>query len=391
MKIVIITATYNEKDNIGKFISIVMDEVIPKINNHEIYLLVADDNSPDGTSEVVKEYQKKYKNLALNTGEKKGLGAAYVRAMSYAIEQMGADVVISIDGDLQHDPHKIPEFIEKIEQGYDVVSGTRYSEGGSMPKNWPLYRKTFSVVGNTLVRAITGRFYLHDWTGGFRAIKKDVFLKEREKVKPFQGYTFQVAFLYKSILDGYKAGEVPIHFKDRKVGRSKIAPLEYIINLLRYVISERSHELERFFKFLIVGGSGFIVQLIFQETFVHLGTQDAIASGIGAEASIISNFLFNHFWTFSDTKKIQNSSNTFVKLIKFNITSLGAIIIQFAAVAISEKYLGRYLHIFSFSIPTRIAILFPTIIFLVIPLNYIIYNKIIWKTHHLQNGKTAQK
>jgi dolichol-phosphate mannosyltransferase len=85
---------------------------------------------------------------------------------------------------------------------------------------------------------------LHDWTTGFRAIKKEVFLQEQEKIRLFQGYTFIVAFLYKAILDGYKAGEVPIHFMSRKLGNSKIAPLEYIINLLKYVISERIHELQ---------------------------------------------------------------------------------------------------------------------------------------------------
>jgi dolichol-phosphate mannosyltransferase len=253
-----------------------------------------------------------------------------------------------------------------------------------MPKNWPLYRKAFSVFGNLLVRTITGRFYLHDWTGGFRAIKKEVFLKEREKVRPFQGYTFQVAFLYKTIIDKYKAGEVPIHFQDRKLGSSKIAPLEYIINLLKYVISERIHEKQRFLKFLIVGGTGFAVQVLMQELSVHIGIAHTISAGIGAEGAIISNFLFNHFWTFSDTKHLHKNSNIFMKLIKFNITSLGAIIIQAVAVWIGENTLGVNMMLFSHTIPTRIVILFPTIIFLVIPLNYIIYNKIIWKTQYLK-------
>src|SRR5947209_583449 len=108
-----------------------MEEVFPKIKNHDMHLLVADDTSPDGTGDIVKENIKKYSHLHLNSGPKKGLGAAYVRAMSYAIEQLGADVVISIDADLQHDPRSIPAFIQKLEEGYDLVSGTRYSDGGS--------------------------------------------------------------------------------------------------------------------------------------------------------------------------------------------------------------------------------------------------------------------
>ncbi len=151
---------------------------------------------------------------------------------------------------------------------------------------------------------------------------------------------------------------------------------------------ERIRELQRFIKFLFVGGTGFIVQLLFQETSVRLlGIPDVISSGIGAEASIISNFIFNHFWTFSDTKGLHKNTNVFVKLIKFNITSLGAIIIQAAAVWIAEKVFGANMILFSHIIPTRILILFPTIIFLVIPLNYIVYNKIIWKTHLLKNDK----
>jgi len=248
MKIVVVTATYNEKDNIGKLITLVEEEVFPKIKHYDMCLLVADDNSPDGTADIVRGFMQKYSNLDINSGPKKGLGAAYMRTMSHAIEHMGADIVMSMDADLQHDPHAIPEFLKKIEQGYDVVCGTRYSDGGSMPKNWPLHRKAFSVIGNFTVRAVTGRFHLHDWTSGFRAIKKEVFLKEREKVRPFQGYTFLVAFLYKAILDGHKAGEVPIHLMDRKFGNSKIAPLEYIINLLKYIISERIHELQYFKK-----------------------------------------------------------------------------------------------------------------------------------------------
>lgn len=244
MKIVVVTATYNEKDNIGKFITIVEEEVFPKIEHHNMSLLVADDNSPDGTGDIVRGFMQKYSNLDISSGSKKGLGAAYLRAMSYAIGCMNADILISIDADLQHDPHTILEFLKKIEQGYDIVCGTRYSDGGSTPKNWPLYRKAFSQVGNFTVRAVTGRFHLHDWTTGFRAIKKEVFLQEREKIRPFQGYTFMVAFLYKAILDGYTIGEVPIHFMNRKLGDSKIAPLEYIINLLKYVISERLRELK---------------------------------------------------------------------------------------------------------------------------------------------------
>src|SRR5258706_11100904 len=179
MKIVIVPATYNEKDNIEKFITVLEEEVFPKIKDHEIHILVADDNSPDGTGDIVKRLMKKYKNLGINQGEKLGLGAAYVRTMGEAIDKMGADAVISIDADFQHDLNKIPEFVKKLEEGYDMVIGTRYSNGGSIPENWPPQRKMFSIVANLFVRSVFMKFSIHDWTGGFRGISKKVFIKER--------------------------------------------------------------------------------------------------------------------------------------------------------------------------------------------------------------------
>lgn len=414
MKVVVVTATYNEKGNIERLIHIVETEVFPKIKNHEMHLLVADDNSPDGTGEIVRRLMKKWKNLHINSGERKGLGAAYLRAINFAIEKLNAEVVFEIDADLSHDPREIPRFIKKMEEGYDIVTGTRYSEGGSMPKNWPLHRKAFSIIGNFSVRLITFRFFIYDWTGGFRAIKKDVFLKEKSKLVSFEGYTFQVAFLYKALLDGYKIGHVPIHFKDRTLGRSKISPLEYILNLLKYVITERIYELKRFVKFLIVGSTGFIVQITTQEvvvrsglayalalllspsltSFTHdrgiLAIRDGIGGGFGAEGAIISNFMFNNFWTFNDTRKLKEKSPFVIRLLKFNLTSIASIFIQSFSIWFFVRLLGVSINIGNFTIPTRIVVVVPTIILLIIPLNYFIYNKIIWKTQYLKNEKNAE-
>lgn len=385
MKIFVVPATYNEKDNIEKFITVLEEEVFPKIKNHEMHILVADDYSPDGTGDIVKRLMKKYKNLGINQGERKGLGAAYIRTMGYAIDKLGADVVVSIDADFQFDPFDLIKFVKKIDEGYDVVVQSRYSDGGSIPENWPPQRKIFSMVANLFVRSVFMKFSVHDWTGGFRAITKKAFLDVAPKMQGFNGYIFQIAFLHSAVRSGYKIGEVPLHFSDRKLGSSKIAPIHYILDVLRFVIITRLKEFGRFLKFLVVGGTGFVVQIGSQEGSVALGTSHPLAVGIGAEAAILSNFLLNHFWTFSDTKKLKENSNFFTKLITFNITSLASIFIQIAAVWIAEKLLGVNLHILSYTMPTRIIILFPTIIFLVIPLNYVIYNKLIWKTQYLHS------
>lgn len=386
MKIFVIPATYNEKDNIEKLITVMEEEVFPKIKNHKMNILVADDNSPDGTADVVRKLMKKYKNLDINVGDKKGLGAAYIRVMSDAIEKRGADIVISIDADFQFDPRDIQKFVDIIDQGYDMVVQTRYSNGGSIPENWPLQRKLFSIVANNFVRTVFGLFNQHDWTGGFRAIKKDVFLSVAPQMKGFDGYIFQIAFLHKVVRAGFKIAEVPVHFSDRKLGNSKIAPLDYIFDILQFVIVTRVTELQRLIKFLFVGGTGFIVQLIMQEASVILGASNPAAVAIGAESAIISNFLFNNFWTFSDTGKVEERGNFLIRFLKFNLTSFSAIVIQFIAYVIAEYLLGSTVYIFSFEIPTRIAILIPTIIFIVIPLNYFIYNKIIWRTDRLEKN-----
>jgi dolichol-phosphate mannosyltransferase len=381
MKIFVVPATYNEKNNIEKFITILQEEVFPKIKNHEMHILVADDNSPDGTGDIVKSLMKKYKNLGINQGEKKGLGAAYVRTMSYAIEKMGADVVMSIDADLQHDPHSIPSFLKKIDEGYDIVIGTRYSNGGSMPKTWPFQRKMFSVVANLTVRIITGRFDIHDWTGGFRAIRKKVFMKEKEKVKAFSGYHFQVGFLYKSLLDGFTVGEVPIHFHARHEGSSKIAPLEYIIKLLLYVIEERLHEMltGSFGKFLVVGGIGFIINFLILKILSDSFQWDhSLANLVGAAVAIFSNYNFNNLWTFSH-QKIHGFMAYVMKLLQFYATSIfGVIFIQTGTIFLGDRFIGegnfhilltiKYYYIY-FVIGTGLLLIW----------NFFIYSKFIWK------------
>lgn len=411
-KAVIIIPTYNEKGNIDKLITTLEEKVFPKITNYEMSILVADDNSPDGTADVVKKSMRKWKNIEISSGEKHGLGAAYIRGMSYAIDKMHAEILFEMDGDFFHDPNKVPEFLKKIDEGYDFVIGTRYSDGGAIPKNWGIHRKFMSVVGNFIIRSVFMRFYIHDWTGGYRAIRKEVFLKEKEKLSPFKGYRFQVGFLHKAVQDNFKIAEVPFQATDRVLGRSKIPAAETIIDTLKYVFIARFLELKRFVQFLIVGGTGFAVQILTQELSIITGLAFLIAGGlypieffltryrdlasfgnviavaIGAESAILSNFTLNNFWTFSDTRKLKEKSPFIIRLFKFNMTSLASIIIQVAAVSIAIHYLGTHIFLpfLNIKFPVRLAILFPTIIFIIIPLNYLIYNKIIWKTQYLQKN-----
>lgn len=372
-KVYIVPAAYNERENIEEFITILEQDVFPTLKAYDMQILIADDNSPDGTGEVVKKLMEKYPNLGLNQGEKKGLGAAYVRAMGYAIEKGGADIVISIDSDLQHDPRSIPAFLKKMEEGYDVVTGTRYSNGGSMPAKWPIQRKLFSVTANLLMRTITGRFNLHDWTGGYRAIKKEVFEKEKGKIKAYTGYTFQVAFLYKTLLDGFRVGEVPIHFKVRRVGDSKIAPIEYIINVMKYVITERIKEVMTgpFGKFIVVGGVGFVINAIMLRILVDgFHWIPYLANLVGAVFAIFSNYNLNNLWTFRHHRA--TSFGKYIrKMLQFYLTSaFGVIFIQTGAIFIGVHFITSTKDYFIyFLIGTCFLLMW----------NFFIYSRVIWK------------
>lgn len=372
MRIVVIPVTYNEKGNIERLIAILEEEVFPKIKNHQMYILVADDNSPDGTGIEVKKLMKKWKNLHLSTGEKKGLGAAYIRGMTYAVEKLGADVMFEIDADLQHDPHKIPQFLKKIDEGYDMVIGNRYSNGGSIPPNWPFMRKIFSTVGNLFVRTVFTKFYIHDWTGGFRALKKEVFLKEKPELSNYRGYIFQISFLHKVVRDGFKIAEVPFNFTDRTLGDSKIAPMGYITDVVTYVIFARIKELifGKFGKFLAVGSVGFTLNALVLRLLVErFDWHPASANLIAGVFAIFSNYNFNNLWTFKD-RRGKGIFSYVLRLLGFYLSSgTGVVLVQTGTIFILTYFFGKDNYFYYFLIGTFFLLIW----------NFTMYSKVIWK------------
>ncbi len=407
MRIAIILPTYNERENIKKMIPLLEKKIFPQIKNHQMDILVVDDKSPDQTAEQVRSFMKKWKNIKLLEGDKKGLGFAYVRGMKHAIEDMKVDAVMEFDADFQHDPRDIPRLIKALDKGADHVIGSRYIKGGSIPKEWRIERKFLSIFGNLFTRFIWLNFNIHDMTSGFK-LTKTSFIKKVDLDNLFSNnFAYKMHILHDVIKAKAKVVEVPIKFLERENGKSKISKKDQFESF--YVVTRLGiYDRKRFVKFLIVGGTGFLIQILTQEITINVGfalfiagfisilisyffphsdinsLSQGVGAGFGAEAAILSNFMFNNFWTFSDTNKIKDSSHFLIKLFKFNSTSFASIVIQSLAVWLGVKVFGDNLNILGYIIPIRILIVIPTIIFLVIPLNYIIYNKIIWKTHRLK-------
>ncbi len=389
MKIVIISPTYNERENIAKLIPVLEEEIFPKIKDHHMYLLIVDDNSPDGTAAEVQEQMKKYHNVKLLTGEKKGLGAAYVKGMHYAMHEMEADAIMEFDSDFQHNPHDIPRLIAAMDEGADYVIGSRYIPGGSIPKEWGIDRKFLSVFGSLITRIVWLKFDIHDMTSGFK-LTKTSYLKQVDLDHLLShNFAYKMQILHDIVRMGAKVKEVPIAFLERERGASKISKqdqFESLYVVLRLGIYDR----KRIIKFLFVGGTGFIVQLSVIYLAITLGAEQVIATMIGGEAAILSNFTLNNLWTFKDTQKIKQHGNIFQRLLKFNTASLLSIAIQTTVVAIAVRIYGEYVTLFGQNIHTSLVIVIPTIIFLVIPLNYFIYNKIIWKTQYLKKKHVVE-
>lgn len=366
-KALIILPTYNEAGTIEKLIKEIFNQQ-KNTTLWEINILINDSQSTDNTSEIVKKLIKVYpKKLFLINSQKQGLGKAYLESFNYAIENLNPYVIFQMDADLSHDPILIPLFLKEIEKGADFVIGSRYISGGSIPKNWGLHRKIFSILGNFIVRFGFMKLKIHDWTSGYRAIKLWLIKDSLAHIKNYSGYVFQIALLDKAVKKNAIIKEVPLKFIDRIYGKSKIIFFQYIFHILLYLLMYST-----FIKFVIVGIIGAIVD--FGLSYI-LGINSPnksviIITLISTESAIISNYLLNNFWSFNEKKKSPFKKEFYFNFLKFNLISFGSIIIQTIGMALLTNIFGRNLwYLYKFLI----------ILLIIIPYSYILYNKIVWK------------
>ena len=222
----VVLGTYNERETLAKLVPAI--ESIFEENRTSCEIVVVDDNSPDGTSALVRELGMKYGNVRLLwRPEKMGPGSAHADGYRAA----KGDIIIGMDTDFSHDPYDIPRFLAKIDEGYDIVQASRYIKGGTYEVNsfqtWK--KKMASKFGNGLI-AFLSRVPGHDFTTSFRAVRRGVV----ENVKTeSSGNSFFMEFLVKAHRKRYRMIEIPIVFKDRMIGKSKLKLGRQSLRMLR--------------------------------------------------------------------------------------------------------------------------------------------------------------
>lgn len=375
-KVVIVMPTYREKDNIGKMIPELFEREFPKISGVQMHLLIvndlpADGSPDDGTGDIVRKFKSKFQNLHILEDKKQGLGWAYVRGMKYAVDKLHADAVMEMDADFQHPPKFVKPMVEAYLAGADYAIGSRYIKGGSVPAEWAMHRKAVSFFGNLFIRIVLVKPSIHDLTTGFRLTRvKGVLDKIKlENLMELTRFAYKVDLLYQSIKNSKKVVEVPLEFAPRSQEVSKFSMKEMVATF-KVAIILGIKDKQRFIKYGIVGLIGYSINAIGLEVFYRLGLSTGVAAAVGAEFAIVSNFILNNFWTFKE-EKITSLGKVISKFVQFNLSSVGAIIIQAIVVAIGTGIFGD---------STRQIMLVIAVGFFVIPYNYAMYNIFIWKT-----------
>jgi dolichol-phosphate mannosyltransferase len=216
MPITIVLPTYNEAENLPKLVSALLSLPL------DVSVLVVDDRSPDGTGEIADQLSDQHPNkvYVLHRAGKQGLRSAYMAGFRQAFE-LGADAIVQMDADFSHDPLVLPEMARRI-TACDLVIGSRYVKGGSLDERWPAWRKWLSAFGNFYARTILN-FPLRDVTTGYRMWRRDILQSmPLERIRS-NGYIFLVEMAYIAYLMKCKISEVPIHFADRRWGKSKMS------------------------------------------------------------------------------------------------------------------------------------------------------------------------
>lgn len=216
----IVLPTYDEAENLEAIVAVILPVMREAVGREGFRVLVVDDDSPDGTGRIADRLAAQEPELqVLHRTEREGLGPAYLAGFAVALEG-GATFVIEMDADFSHEPHDLPRLLDAAEQA-DLVLGSRYVEGGVVA-DWGLVRRLISRGGSTYARRVLG-LRVRDLTGGFKCFRREVLETIDLPSVRSHGYAFQVELTYRAVRAGFRVREIPIVFRDRRLGRSKMS------------------------------------------------------------------------------------------------------------------------------------------------------------------------
>ena len=371
---------WNEAENIKSMTDRLFDDVFPKIDA-QMHLLVVDNKSTDGMTALVEgEAKKREKLQIIQQGDKKGLGNAYVAGFKYAMNELGADAVMEMDADGQHPPEFVKPMVEAYLNGAEYTIGSRYIPGGSVPKEWALFRRAISYFGNLFIRIVLTKFKIHDLTTGFRLMKVQGVLDkiDLDNLMEKERFAYKVDLLYQCLKNSKKTVEVPLEFRPRKTDKSKFNTKEMIATFKVAIILGIKDKI-KIIKFGVVGFVGFLVNFAFIRIFRGIGLTETLTWLFATELAIANNYIFNNVWTFK-AEKIAGLKAHLNKFFQFNLTSAGALIIQSLLGPLGVRIFGEQYDY---------LILGVIVLFIVFPYNYIMANIVIWKTWKLKKLKRA--
>ena len=313
----IIIPTYNEKDNIAPLVS----RIAQALSGYSYEIIIVDDDSQDGTIEVASSLASRYPVKVIVRRNERGLATAVVHGLEHASGQ----IIGVMDADLQHPPEVIPELIKALQSGADMVVASRYIAGGGCP-HWGLSRRIISraalVISHLLLPSTRP---VKDPLSGFFMFRRQNLA--RAELKPI-GYKISLEIMLTGRFQ--RVVEVPYIFEDRSAGKSKLNPRQQL-DYLRHILSlmARTGELKRLLTFCVVGLSGIIVnQGLLWLLTEFAGLRYYISALFAIEASIISNFILNDYFTFAD-RRTGKGKSFIVRLLKFNVACLAGAGIQY--------------------------------------------------------------
>lgn len=238
MRILTIIPTYNELESLPKTLGR-LRSAVPASD-----VLVADDNSPDGTGDLADRIASEDPQVhVMHRRGKEGLGAAYIAGFKWALER-DYDVIVEMDADGSHRPEQLPLLLDAVDQGADLVIGSRWVQGGSVV-NWPFYRQLISRTGSTYARIMLG-LKVKDMTAGYRAFRRTTLEKLDLNAVESVGYGFQVDLAWRVAKMGLNVVEVPVTFVERELGSSKMSGnivVEAMLNVTKWGLTDRWRQL----------------------------------------------------------------------------------------------------------------------------------------------------